>query len=119
MTDDLRKRLLDYWDKECVLSGKDNLTGFVFKNHKTNTRFKDVRKPWKRLKERFNLPKKITIHDIRHLIGTYTQNYLDIPTIKVQQILGHTNIQTTTRYITDNPENSKYVVDSLIKSVSP
>ena len=72
--------------------------------------------PWKRLLASHNLP-HTRIHDIRHLIGTYSVNHLEIPVEKVSHTLGHTSIEVTQKYITVNPETAKEVFEKIIKSV--
>ena len=66
---------------------------------------------------RNNLP-RIRLHDIRHLIGTYSINYLKIPIEQVSFTLGHTNIITTQKYITANVRKSKETIENLLKSIS-
>ena len=89
---------------------------FVFFNPKTKNRFVDIRKAWRRFLKKNDLP-KMRIHDIRHLIGSYSINVLDLPIEKVSYALGHTDIHTTQRYVTRRPENSKEVLDSVFRSV--
>lgn len=91
-------------------------TGYVFINPRTETKYSDLRKPWKRLLTKANLP-HTRIHDIRHLIGTYSINYLEIPIEKVSHTLGHTSIEVTQKYITANPETSKEVIENLLNSI--
>jgi len=112
LTDILAFRLFDLTDKNKAL-----MSGFVFINPKTNKPFIDVRRAWKRLLDNFDLP-KIRIHDIRHLVATYSINTLKLSVEHVSHTLGHTDIKTTQRYINPNPKNAKKVIDSVIDSVS-
>ena len=61
---------------------------------------------------------KIRLHDIRHLIGTYSINYLKIPIEQVLFTLGHTNIITTQKYITANVKKSQETIEILLNSIS-
>jgi integrase len=106
----LNKRFYDLIMKDEIPSG------YVFKSPKTGTKFVDLRKPWKRLLKKANLP-HCRIHDIRHLVATYSINHLEIPIEKVSHTLGHTSIEVTQKYITANPETAKDVIESLIDSV--
>ena len=90
--------------------------GYVFINPKTGKKFVDIRKAWHRLLKSNNLP-HTRIHDIRHLIGTYSINYLEIPIEKVSHTLGHTSIEITQKYITANPNTAKEVFERILKSV--
>ena len=93
------------------------MRGYIFINPKTDKPFIDVRRAFKRLLELNKLP-KIRIHDIRHLVATYSINTLNLSVEYVSHTLGHTDIKTTQRYINPNPANAKKVIDSVIESVS-
>ena len=113
MSDDLYNRLYKRYINIKRLGHKDD---FVFKNPKTNTKYQDLRKSWHSLLRRNSLP-IIRLHDIRHLIGTYSINYLKIPIEQVSFTLGHTNIITTQKYITANVRKSKETIENLLSSV--
>lgn len=114
MSDELYDRLYKRYIKfkRCGL-----VDDFVFKNPMTNSKYQDLRKSWNSLLKRNNLP-RIRLHDIRHLIGTYSINYLKIPIEQVSFTLGHTNIITTQKYITANVRKSKETIENLLKSIS-
>nr|WP_314746986.1 tyrosine-type recombinase/integrase [uncultured Campylobacter sp.] len=107
--DRLYKRYINF--KRCGL-----VDDFVFKNPMTNSKYQDLRKSWRSLLSRNSLP-LIRLHDIRHLIGTYSINYLKIPVEQVSFTLGHTNIITTQKYITANVKKSKETIEILLSSV--
>lgn len=107
--DRLYKRYINF--KRCGL-----VDDFVFKNPMTNSKYQDLRKSWRSLLRRNSLP-LIRLHDIRHLIGTYSINYLKIPVEQVSFTLGHTNIITTQKYITANVKKSKETIEILLSSV--
>lgn len=113
MSDDLYVRLYKRYIKA---KNNNDLNNYIFINPNTNTKFKDLRKSWNSLLKRNNLP-KIRLHDIRHLVATYSINYLNLPVEQVSFTLGHTNITTTQRYITTDIKNSKKTIESLINSV--
>jgi len=92
------------------------LKGYVFPNPETLNKYKDIRKAWSRLLDRNDLP-YMRIHDIRHLVGTYLINELDVSIEHVSHLLGHSSIQVTQRYINPKPSNSKNAMDKLFKSV--
>ena len=116
MSKDLFERLSVHYHRACI--DQDTLIpkGYIFLNPKTGRKFVDLRKPWKRLLASQNLP-HTRIHDIRHLIGTYSINHLEIPIEKVSHTLGHTSIEITQKYITANPETSKEVFEKIIDSI--
>lgn len=114
MSDELYDRLY----RRYIEAKKQNkLNGYVFVNPSTNDKYQDLRKSWNSLLKRNNLP-RIRLHDIRHLIGTYSINYLKIPIEQVSFTLGHTNIITTQKYITANVRKSKETIENLLKSIS-
>ncbi len=116
MGKDLYDRLSVYYHQACVKQGKLIPKGYIFLNPKTGKKFVDLRKPWKRLLASQNLP-HTRIHDIRHLIGTYSINHLEIPIEKVSHTLGHTSIEITQKYISASPETSKEVFEKIISSL--
>ena len=93
-----------------------SMNSYVFFNPKTLNRYKDIRKAWKRFLKKNNLP-KMRLHDIRHLVGTYSINILNLPIEKVSHTLGHTSIHTTQRYVTKRPRTAKEVIDSIFNSL--
>jgi integrase len=79
----------------------------------------DLQKPWRRIRQRAGLP-GVRIHDLRH---TYASNAvrrgLSLPL--VGKLLGHTQIQTTMRYVhlADNPvkDAARLVSDDLSRQL--
>ena len=116
MTDILRDRLMIHYLHACVQQNTRHPKGYVFLNPQTNTQYSTLAKAWKRFLHVNDLP-YIRLHDIRHLIGTYSINVLNLPIEKVSHTLGHTNIETTQKYVTIKPETSKQVIDKIINSV--
>jgi phage integrase len=114
MSDELYDRLYRRYIEAKKLN---KLNGYVFVNPMTNDKYQDLRRSWNSLLKRNNLP-RIRLHDIRHLIGTYSINYLKIPIEQVSFTLGHTNIITTQKYITANVRKSKETIENLLKSIS-
>lgn len=114
MSDDLYDRL---YRRYIEAKKRNKLNGYVFVNPMTNDKYQDLRRSWNSLLRRNNLP-RIRLHDIRHLIGTYSINYLKIPIEQVSFTLGHTNIITTQKYITANVRKSKETIENLLHSIS-
>lgn len=90
---------------------------YVFLNPITNKPYTDLRRAWNKLLVDNKLP-RMRLHDIRHLIGTYSINVLKLPIESVAATLGHTNTQTTKRYITIQKELSGEVIGALFDSVN-
>ncbi len=116
MTDLLYQILYNRYFRAQIKQDTKYPVGNVFINPSTNEPYVDLRKPWKRLLKSADLP-KVHIHDIRHLIGTYTINTLELPIEKVSQTLGHTSVEITGKYITPRPENAKEVAQKMFDSV--
>ena len=92
--------------------GTPFVTGHVFLNPLTLKRYANITKPWKRLLKRFELP-HMKLHGIRHLVGTYLINELQLPIQEVSVMLGHSDIKVTQRYYNPKPSISKNCTQSL------
>lgn len=116
MTDELYSRLYRHYLIACINQNKKYPSGYVFINPTTSTRFKTLQKAWIRLLDKNELP-YIRLHDIRHLLGTYSINFLNLPIEHISYALGHTNIEITQKYITMKPETAKEVISKIFKSI--
>ncbi len=117
MTDILYNRLTTQYLYACIKQDTRYPKGYVFTNPQTGSKYVCIAKAWRRFLNVNDLP-YIRLHDIRHLIGTYSINVLNLPIEKVSHALGHTNIETTQKYITIKPETSKQVIDKIINSIN-
>jgi integrase len=115
MTDGLKHRLINIHSSSKTI-GTYKPDGYIFVNPKTNNKYVDISRAWKRFLSKNNLP-KIRLHDIRHLIATYSINYLQIPIEHISHTLGHSDITVTQKYITKVPQTAKNVIDKIIDSV--
>ena len=89
---------------------------YVFINPHTNNRYVDVRRAWSRLLASANLP-HVKIHSLRHIIGSYSINVLEIPIEKVSDTLGHSSISTTQIYLNHRAKNSYEVINRVLDSI--
>ena len=92
-------------------------TNFVFPSRVTCQKIQDIRKQFKKLLKLAGIDKKMRIHDIRHLVASYSINYLGLSVEEVSYTLGHTSIEITQRYINPRAEISKKVVETILNSV--
>jgi integrase len=116
MTDKLVKSLRHFQHQAINEQLTPFINGYVFVNSNTGLPFSDIRRAWSRLLRFANLP-KMRLHDIQHLIGTYSINELNLSVEMVSHTLGHSDITITQRCINPKPENSKTVISSLFESV--
>lgn len=110
MSDELFKRLQEHF----LNTDFNSLNDYVLTNPYTKTRYKDLKKTFIKILKKNNL-EKIRIHDFRHLIASYSINYLNADINLVSNLLGHTNINTTTKYITINQKLSKNIIEKILK----
>lgn len=115
LTETLVERLKEYQSVAIDQQGTVFVTGYVFKNPNTGTRYRDLKKVWIRLLEKNNLD-YIKIHAIRHLLGTYLINELKKPIQDVSFMLGHSDITITQKYVHAKPTIAKNVTQSLMDS---
>ena len=88
------------------------IKGHVFLNPTTQKRYANIKKPWLRLLHRAGLP-YMKLHGIRHLVGTYLINELQLPIQEVSVMLGYTDIQITQRYYNPKPTISRDCTQTL------
>ncbi|CAA6804639.1 MAG: FIG00470376: hypothetical protein [uncultured Campylobacterales bacterium] len=110
MTDELKSMLFKRYDQ--YYRDDEQL---VFENPFTKKRYSNFRKSWKRFLKDNNLP-DMRLHDIRHLIATYSVNHLNVPVEHVSKVLGHTDITTTQKYLTLSHSISKTVIDRVLEA---
>jgi len=92
------------------------ITGYVFINPNTGDRFTDLRKPWARLLDRAGL-EYISPHKLRHLVGSYLVNELQLPLLEVSYMLGHSDTKITQRYVNVKPRIAKNCTQALFDSL--
>jgi integrase len=87
---------------------------YLFINPETGKPWCDLRKAFKKAKEKAGITRPFRVHDLRH---SFASNLLmignDLKT--VQELLGHRNINTTLRYAHLNLSHKKKAVDGLFR----
>jgi len=84
---------------------------YVFANPKTRKPFTDIKTAWYGLLRRLSI-EDFRFHDLRHCFATYAlMNGADLVSIK--EILGHTDIRTTSRYAKALKEMKQKAVDGF------
>ena len=91
--------------------------GHIFLNPITQKRYANISKAWKRLLNKAELP-YMKLHGIRHLVGTYLINELQLPIQEVSVMLGHSDIKITQRYYNPKPSIAKDCTQSLFDDLT-
>jgi len=94
-----------------ILSSIERKGEFVFPGRWGRGHLIDVKKEFSAARKKAGLP-DLHFHDLRHCAGTYMAT-AGVPLTTVQQILGHRDIRTTTRYINPNDESRRKPVNAL------
>lgn len=94
-----------------VLESIERKGDYVFSGRWGRGHLSDSKQPFGAAREKAGLS-ELRFHDLRHCAGTYMA-MAGVPLATVQQILGHRDIKTTTRYINPNDENRRKAVDAL------
>ena len=105
-----------------VLNSLDRISGndYVIAGEVEGAHLTDLQRPWRRIREQAGLV-HVRIHDLRH---TYASNAImqGQPIAMVARLLGHTQLQTTMRYIhlADGPVRDAVaqVADAIGKSLN-
>ena len=114
MTDILFKTLKNQYQMKKIYC---SFSSYVFPSPVTCKKLQDIRKQFKKLLKFAGITKKMRIHDIRHLVASYSINYLGLSVEEVSYTLGHTSIEVTQRYINPRAEISARVINKIINSV--
>lgn len=94
-----------------VLGSIEKKGDYVFPGRWGRGHISDYKKPFEIARAKAGLP-ELRFHDLRHCAGTYMA-MAGVPLTTVQQILGHRDIKTTTRYINPNDDNRRKAVNAL------
>lgn len=84
---------------------------YVFFNPGTNDRFKDIKRAFHLACDRAKI-KGIRLHDLRHTAASKMIE-AGIDLVTVSEILGHSSIQMTMRYVHPTPERKRFAVEKL------
>lgn len=94
-----------------MLQKRDRVSEYIFVNHKTGLPFRDCRKSFDTALKKANI-EDFHFHDLRRTVGTWLlTNGVDLRTI--QNILAHSDILTTERYLAITPEQNQRAMDVL------
>lgn len=94
-----------------ILTSIERKGDYVFPGRWGRGRLVDCKKPFEDARVKAGLP-ELHFHDLRHCAGTY-MDAAGVSIRTIQQLLGHQDIRTTTRYINPNDENRKKAVNAL------
>ncbi len=94
-----------------VLGAVERKGDFVFPGRWAKGHLVDCKKAFEEARRKAELS-ELHFHDLRHCAGTY-MSAAGVPLRTIQQILGHQDVRTTTRYINPNDENRRRAVDVL------
>ena len=104
----ISKRLETILKDVLATSGNND---YVFINMATNKPYTDIKKSFSTVLKNANI-ENFRFHDLRHTVATrMVESGVDL--LVVQEILGHSNIQTTMRYAHPVPERKKKAIDCL------
>lgn len=85
--------------------------GYVFINPETGLPYKDIKKAFNAAKEKAGI-KNFRFHDLRHTVATrLVEKGIDLAV--VQDLLAHSNIQTTMRYAHPVPKRKLEAIQAL------
>ena len=100
--------------KQEILKISQNRTPYIFVNPKTEKPWVNLRKSFGKAKAKVEITRPFRLHDLRHSFASnLVMDGYDLKT--VQELLGHRNITTTSRYAHLSIRHKKKAVDSLFQ----
>ena len=90
---------------------KEKRTGYVFINPNTGDRYRNIERMWKKWCEQARI-ENFRFHDLRHTVGTRLAEK-GVPVAVIKEVLAHSDIQTTMRYIHITQNHLKDAVSKL------
>lgn len=85
--------------------------GYVFVSHRTKSHYTKIHNGFTEALKRANI-KNFRFHDLRHTVATrLVMNGADLMTVK--EVMAHSSLATTQRYMHPTPENMKKAIDIL------
>lgn len=76
---------------------ENGATGYVFVNPETGENYKDIKKSWNTALAEAGI-ENFRFHDLRHTVGTRLASK-NVPVNVIKEILAHSDIKTTMRYV--------------------
>ncbi|MXX91109.1 MAG: site-specific integrase [Boseongicola sp. SB0677_bin_26] len=89
---------------------------WVITGHRSGTRLGDLQRPWQRVRQRAGL-EDVRIHDLRHSFASRALALGESLTM-IGKLLGHTNVQTTSRYAHLARESMQNAASRITGSIS-
>lgn len=83
---------------------------YVFPNSKNDAYFNSPQKHWNKIRKDLELT-DVRVHDLRHTVGSYAHNVAGLSQREVMELLGHSQMSTTERYLNVHDENKKSISD--------
>lgn len=95
-----------------VLQKVEREIEFVFYNPKTKSHIKHLRTTFKRACKEAKI-QDLTVHDLRHSAASFLVNDCGISIAIASEILGHSKLEMTMRYVHSTPEHRQLGVERL------
>lgn len=100
-----------------IFAHKQADTEYVFINPRTNRPYVWTQRAWARIKARAGITKPLRWHDLRHVYATMVYRASGANHQVVQEILGHSQLSTTLRYMNLPTNVVRQAVDSISVSL--
>jgi integrase len=97
--------------KEMVEEAESKRYSYLFTNPRTGTRYKDVKKAYKRLLKEAGID-DLWFHDLRHSFATAAGDNPNVSLPALAATLGHRNVKTTMIYTHATDEGKRRVVEA-------
>jgi integrase len=99
-----------------LLAGLPRVHDYVFPNSYMTGPFKSPQKHWEAIRSELGLD-TVRLHDLRHTVASYAMHDGGLSQREVMELLGHSQMSTTERYLNVHDERKKLISEKASRAI--
>lgn len=99
-----------------LLAGLPKVHDYVFPNSDMTGPFKSPQKHWEAIRSELGLD-TVRLHDLRHTVASYAMHDGGLSQREVMELLGHSQMSTTERYLNVHDERKKSISERASRAI--